>query len=101
MAGSRPRIGFIGLGLMGAGFTRRLVGCGYEVTGFDLVPEKMQAAADHGVRAAGSAAEIARASDLVHVCVMTKDDLESAVFGAEGVAAGAGPEHLLVDHSTT
>ena len=32
----KPTIGFIGLGLMGQAFTRRLVACGYTVTGFDI-----------------------------------------------------------------
>ena len=32
---------------------------------------------------------------------MTKDDLEAAVFGAGGIAAGGAPGKLLVDHSTT
>ena len=95
------RIGFIGLGLMGQAFTRRLVACGYQVTGYDIVADKVSAAAAQGVRPAGSAAEVARASDQVHVCVMTKDDLAAAVFGADGIAAGGAPGKLLVDHSTT
>ena len=41
MGNSKQKIGFIGLGLMGQGFTKRLVECGYQVTGFDLNPVKM------------------------------------------------------------
>ena len=47
------------------------------------------------------AAEVARASAIVHVSVMTKDDLAAAVFGPDGVAEGAAPGKVLVDHSTT
>ncbi len=101
MAAEKGRIGFIGLGLMGQAFTRRLVACGYQVSGYDLVAEKVRAAAALGVRPAGSAAEVARASDQVHVCVMTKGDLTAAVFGADGIAEGGAPGKLLVDHSTT
>jgi 3-hydroxyisobutyrate dehydrogenase-like beta-hydroxyacid dehydrogenase len=101
MADGKSSIGFIGLGLMGQAFTRRLVACGYRVTGYDIVPEKVTTAAAHGVQPAGSAAEVARASDLVHVCVMTRDDLAAAVFGEDGIAAGGAPGKLLVDHSTT
>ena len=39
-------IGFVGLGLMGEGFTRRLIEKGHGVTGFDIDPEKTRAAAD-------------------------------------------------------
>ena len=38
---AKPTIGFIGLGLMGQAFTKRLVSSGYTVTGFDLDPEKI------------------------------------------------------------
>jgi 3-hydroxyisobutyrate dehydrogenase len=98
---ARPAIGFIGLGLMGHAFTKRLCACGYTVTGYDVVPEKLEAAAQNGVRPAGSAAEVARASDIVQICVMTASDLEQAVFGEGGVAAAANPEKILIDHSTT
>lgn len=101
MTEGRPSIGFIGLGLMGQAFTRRLVGCGYRVTGYDIVAEKVSAAREHGVQPADSAAAVAGASEQVHVCVMTKDDLAAAVFGADGIAAGGTPGKLLVDHSTT
>ena len=101
MAGDKGRIGFIGLGLMGQAFTRRLVACGYPVTGYDVRQQQIAAAQSHGVEPASSAAEVARASDQVHVCVMTKDDLAAAVFGPDGVAAGSTAGKLLVDHSTT
>lgn len=101
MTNGRARVGFIGLGLMGHAFTRRLVACGYEVTGYDIVPDKLNAAKAHGVHAAGTAADVARASDFVHVSVMTKDDLFAAVFGAGGIAEGGAAGKILVDHSTT
>ena len=40
MTNDKPRIGFIGLGLMGQGFTKCLTRAGYEVTGYDIVPER-------------------------------------------------------------
>ena len=101
MAKDRRRIGFIGLGLMGQAFTRRLVACGHAVTGYDLVPDKVEAARGHGVEPAGSAAEVVLASDQVHVCVMTGGDLEAAVFGRDGIAAGGSRDKVLIDHSTT
>jgi 3-hydroxyisobutyrate dehydrogenase len=101
MGDSKGSIGFIGLGLMGQAFTRRLVSCGYRVSGYDVVADKVSAAQANGVQPACSAAEVARASEQVHVCVMTKDDLNAAVFGADGIAAGGAPRKLLVDHSTT
>jgi 3-hydroxyisobutyrate dehydrogenase len=98
---ARPAIGFIGLGLMGHAFTRRLCACGYRVTGYDIAADKLEAAARHGVRPAASAAEVTRASDTVQICVMTAADLEGAVFGDDGVAEAAVAGKILIDHSTT
>ena len=101
MAHDTPDLGFIGLGLMGQALTKRLVACGHRVTGYDVVADKIARAQAHGVQPATSAAEVARASDIVHVCVMTKDDLAAAVFGANGIGEGAAAGKVLVDHSTT
>ena len=101
MAHDTHDLGFIGLGLMGQAFTRRMVACGHRVTGYDLVADKMARAGEHGVHGASCAAEVARASAIVHVSVMTKDDLAAAVFGPNGVAEGAARGKVLVDHSTT
>jgi len=95
------RIGFLGLGLMGEGFTRRLLDQGHTVSGFDPVADRCQAAADWGVTPAGSPAEAARDADLVMTCVTTTDDLDQAVFGVGGAAETLGSGALLVDFSTT
>ena len=55
------RIGFVGLGLMGTGFTKRLIATGHAVTGYDPDPARMSAAGKNGVKAAVSAAEVAKA----------------------------------------
>jgi 3-hydroxyisobutyrate dehydrogenase len=101
MAQSAPDVGFVGLGLMGQAFTKRLVATGHRVTGYDVVADKVARAKAHGVHPAASAAEVARTSRFVHVCVMTRDDLSAAVFGEGGIAEGAAPGKVLIDHSTT
>lgn len=101
MSDSRPRIGFIGLGLMGQAFTARLVECGYQVTGYDIDAEKVARAGGHGVAAAGSSAEVTETSDIVLMCVIATDAVEAAVFGPGGVAEAGSADKLLVDHSTT
>lgn len=101
MVDGKGTVGFVGLGLMGQAFTRRLVACGYAVTGYDIVADQVRRACEHGVTGAASAAEVAAASAVVHVCVMSRDDLESAVFGRNGIAAGGAAGKVLIDHSTT
>lgn len=96
------RIGFVGLGLMGAGFTRRLIATGHAVTGYDSDPARMDAAAKAGVKAAASGAEVAQASDIVLVCVINTAAVEDVTLGPRGVAAaGDIAGKVVVDHSTT
>ena len=101
MNGQKPRLGFIGLGLMGQAFTARLAACGYRVRGYDLLPEKVAAAAAHGLSPARSPGEVAQSSDIVLTCVTSTEALEEAVFGPGGIAQGAAPGSVLVDHSTS
>jgi 3-hydroxyisobutyrate dehydrogenase len=97
-----PRLGFIGLGLMGQGFTKRLTSRGFAVTAYDLDAAKVETATAHGVIAAGSPAEVAAASDIVMTCVTTTDAVHAVVFGENGIATvGPAASKVLVDFSTT
>lgn len=98
---ANPQIGFIGLGLMGQAFTRRLVECGFAVTGYDIVADKVAQAANHGVKPAASPAEVARACDIVLVCVTSTHAVEEVVLGKGGIVEAQGAGKVLVDHSTT
>jgi 3-hydroxyisobutyrate dehydrogenase len=98
---AKPSIGFIGLGLMGQAFTKRLTASGYTVTGFDIAAEKIQQAAKHGVIPASSSAQVTSNSDIVLMCVVSTDAVHEAVFGPGGVVESASADKLLVDHSTT
>jgi 3-hydroxyisobutyrate dehydrogenase-like beta-hydroxyacid dehydrogenase len=92
----------IGLGLMGHAIARRLTETGHAVAGYDIIAGKVAAAVAIGVQACGSAAEVARNSDIVLVSVTTTAAVEEAVLGSGGVAsAGRLDGKVLVDHSTT
>ena len=93
--------GFIGLGLMGAGFTKRLSKSGYEVIGFDLSPDRLREAAEWGVAAAGSPAEVAAQADIIAICVTTTKAVEQVVSGSSGLLAGDMKGKTVVDFSTT
>jgi len=95
-------VGFVGLGLMGEGFTRRLCEKGYRVIGFDADAGKTQAAAAWGVVPAQSAAEVADAADIILVCVINTAAVEDVTLGSRGIATTAKPGgKICVDLSTT
>ena len=98
---TKPTIGFIGLGLMGQAFTKRLVSSGYTVTGFDIATQQVEQATKHGVIPAASSADVTSKSDIILVCVVSTDAVHEAVFGPGGVMESASADKVLVDHSTT
>ena len=95
------RIGLIGLGLMGAGFAKRLIATGHAVIGYDPDAARMEAATQLGVNTAASAAQVAQAADIILVCVINTAAVEDATLGARGIAAGDITNKIVVDHSTT
>lgn len=92
-------VGFIGLGLMGEGFTRRLVETGHRVVGYDIDQGRVAAATGWGVEGAASPADVARAADIVLVCVINTAAVEAVATDIAG--AGRLDGKVLVDHSTT
>ena len=95
-------VGFVGLGLMGQGFTHRLTEKGYKVVGFDSDAAKVKAAAGRGVEPAKSAAEVADAADIILVCVINTAAVEDVALGPRGLVAAKSPRgKVMVDHSTT
>jgi len=96
------RIGFIGVGLMGHGIARNLLEKGHELT--VLAHRRRDGVEDllrRGAREASSAAELARQSDMVFLCVTGSPEVESQVRGAHGIAAGARRGLIVVDCSTS
>jgi 3-hydroxyisobutyrate dehydrogenase len=93
-------IGFIGLGLMGAPMTRRLLAAGHAVTVWNRSADKLAPVLAEGASAAPSAAALAERCSLVLLCVSDTKAVEAVAFGPEGVAAGMREGSLLVDHSS-
>src|SRR5207245_6249130 len=66
----------------------------------DMRPERREGARAAGVKTAGSAAEAARAGDVVLLNLPTNDAVIDAVFGANGVASAMSAKQLVADFST-
>lgn len=98
---TRPKLGFIGIGIMGEAMTRRLLERGWQVTVWNLEPERLDLVTPHGAVAAASPSEVVSASDIVLMCVLDGKAVEHCVFGEGGIAASAQTRgKLLVDLST-
>lgn len=92
------RIGFCGLGVMGAPMARRLVEAGHDVAGCNRSPTKAQVwAAATGGRFAATAAEAARGAELLILCVGNDDDVRAVTTEALPQLPQAA---VVVDHTT-
>src|SRR5438270_313213 len=100
MAAKPFSLAYIGVGLMGGPMSARLAKLGWQVTAYDIAPERLTAASAAGVRTAASAADAARGADVVLLNLPTNDAVEDAVFGRNGVASAVNGSQLVVDFST-
>src|SRR5690606_34934354 len=94
------KLGFIGIGLMGKPMTLRLLAAGHEVTVWNRSPEKLAPVLAKGAQRADSPAGVARAADIVMMCVTDQKAAEAVLFGKGGVVEGAAEGKLVVDFSS-
>jgi 2-hydroxy-3-oxopropionate reductase len=94
------RVGFIGLGAMGAPMAQNLLRCGHELTVFARRPEAMAPLLANGARPASSSADVAAASDVTITMVFDTVAVEEVMLGPRGIAEGARAGSVVVDHST-
>ncbi|MGR3501342.1 NAD(P)-dependent oxidoreductase [Pseudaestuariivita sp.] len=99
---SKPTIGFIGLGLMGAAMVGRLQSLGYSLTVIaNRSREAVDAAVARGATEVTSAKAVAEASDITMICVDTTDNVEARMRGPEGVIAGLAAGKVVIDFGTS
>ena len=101
MSIDKPRVGFIGLGLMGHGMAKNLVAKGFPLT--VRVHRNRKPAEDilaAGAREASTNAELARNSDVVILCVTGSPQVEEIVYGESGILGVAREGLTVIDTST-
>jgi 3-hydroxyisobutyrate dehydrogenase-like beta-hydroxyacid dehydrogenase len=93
------KIGFIGLGNMGAGMAASLLKAGHEVAVYNRTASKADALVRLGAKAHGSVAAVC-AAQVVITMLADDDALESIVFGKAGVLASLGKGAAHISSST-
>src|SRR5256885_2986195 len=94
------RVGFVGLGIMGAPMARNALRAGFPVTVTNRTLERAEPLGEAGATIARTPREVAERSDIVVTMVTNTPDVEAVIFGPEGVAAGAYDGLLAIDMST-
>ena len=94
---SRPKLGFIGIGLMGKPMTLRLLAAGYKVAVWNRSKDKLVPVTAKGAIAKDSPAEVARSADIVMMCVTDQNSVREVLFGNGGVSEGAAAGKIVID----
>ena len=93
------KLGFIGLGIMGAPMAGHLLKAGHQL--FVHTRGKLKAdIAEAGAKACGSAKAVAERADIVFLMLPDTPDVETVLFGEDGVALGLAKGKTVIDMSS-
>ena len=102
--GSKPKVGLIGLGLMGRPLGLNLLRAGHPLTVWNRTPARAESLVAAGARLASSPREVAEASDVLFTIVSDPPALEEVLWGSAGktdsALSGLRRGRVYVDSST-
>ena len=92
------KVGFVGLGRMGAGMARRILDAGHELCVFDVFAKAAEPLAAAGARVAASVADLAKQSEVVVSMLVEDAAVADVALGANGLAANMrkGAVHVVM-----
>jgi putative dehydrogenase len=93
-------VGVVGLGIMGGAFARHLRAARFNVVGYDVAVARRSALRKLGGVVAASSAEVAATTRIVITSLPSLPAFEAALFGKDGVAAGARKGTIVIEAST-
>ena len=88
-------VGVIGLGVMGSPISANIAKEGFEVSGYDILPQRIEILVTNGGKAAGSAKEVAEKAQVVLTSLPSLAAFEDVVWGRQGILS-SGAEGLIV-----
>jgi len=94
------KVGFIGLGTMGAKMAASLQRAGYSLVVYDLRREAAAAHLAAGAQWAESSRQLAQATDVIFTSLPLPTDVESVALGESGLLSGMRPGAVYFDLST-
>ena len=97
---AKPKIGFIGLGIMGRPMSKHLLNADYELVVHDINREAVADVVASGAVEANSCKEVAQQSEIIITMVPDSPDVEAAALGTDGIIEGVSDGDIFVDMST-
>ena len=101
MAQDKPRLGWIGTGIMGNPMCGHIMDAGYELSIFTRTQQKAQNLIEKGARWLNSPRFVAEESDIVFSMVSYPQDVRDVILGKDGVLGGLKRHGIVVDMTTS
>jgi len=101
MVKRRTKVGFVGLGLMGAPMASNVLKAGYTLLVWNRTSEKAEPLDAAGATKVAVLSEAARGADFVIVMVADDTALDNVLFGDDGLSRGLKRGAVLINCSTT
>lgn len=99
---NKPRIGFVGVGMMGHGMAKNVLQNGYDlVVRANRNRRPLEDLLAAGAKEVLTNADIARESDIVFICVTGAPQVDNVVNGPDGIASASREGLIVVDTSTS
>ncbi len=96
----RERIGFAGMGTMGAPMALNLLKAGFSVTVWNRTPGRASDLVSAGATEVSTPRELAAHSDVVVTCLTDSPQVDEVLFGEGGLAEGLARGSVFVDCTT-
>ena len=96
----RLKIGFIGLGDMGAAMAHNLIDRNWAVTLYARRAQTLETFAGRPVTIAQTPADVGLACDILCLCVVDAKQIDEILFGPSGAASAMAPGKIVIVHST-
>ncbi len=97
---NKPRVGFIGLGIMGEPMARNLLKQGFPLTVYNRTRQKAEVLRAEGADVADSPRELASRAEIIITIVSDTPDVLSVVLGPNGLMEGVQAGSIVIDMST-
>lgn len=97
---SRAAVGIVGVGIMGLAYARNLANAGFDVSGFDVDPERLDALKEAGGTPAESPRQVAELADAILLALPSVDALRTACLGPDGIVGSVRKGAIAVEMGT-
>ncbi len=96
----KPKVGFMGLGIMGSAMAANILKAGYPLMVYNRTPAKAEPLAQLGAKVAATPKALAQDAAIIIAMVTGPEALYELLFGPEGAAAAFGPEQVFINMSS-